>query len=212
MKKLLACTLSVLCFCAMPADTLACACCVDLGYYSISTQRPDSYMLSVLDEIKFDAAADIYMTEAGWDGIKGLNDLDMDEDGGKKIDLSIVEAFATKRWTFTIKSASGREGKLTLPMPRTMVKFGVDLREDREEGTMVSLYKELRFKGTVGTTTGFLKKGIASGTSYFLVFQGRGNGCDNASDFTHWRLEITGSKADYALYGDLKSTGTTSVD
>jgi len=93
-----------------------------------------------------------------------------------------------------------------------MLKFGVDLREDREEGTMVSLYKELRFKGTVGTTTGFLKKGIASGTSYFLVFQGRGNGCDNASDFTHWRLEITGSKADYALYGDLKSTGTTSVD
>jgi len=88
MKKLLVCTFSLLCLCAMPTDTLACACCVDPGYYSISTQRPDSYLLNVLDEIKFAAPADIYMTEAGWDGIKGLNDLDMDEDGGKKIDLS----------------------------------------------------------------------------------------------------------------------------
>lgn len=204
MKKLLVCALSLAFLFAMPAETFACACCVDPGYYSISTERPDSYMLGVLGEIKFDAPADIYMTEAGWDGIKGLSDLDKDEDAGKKIDLSIVEAFANRRWTFTIKSASGREGRLTLAMPRSMVKFGVDLREPREEGTMVSLYKELRFKGTVGTATGFLKKGIAAGTSYFLVFQGHGNGCDNASDFTHWRLELTGPKADYALFGDLK--------
>ncbi len=160
-------------------------------------------MLSMLDEIRFDAPTDLYMTDAGWDGIKGLSDLDKDEEAGKSIDLSIAEAFANKRWTFTIKSASGREGKLTLPMPRTLVKYAVDLREERGEGTMVSLYKELRFKGSVGTATGFLKRGIAVGTSYFLVFQGRGNGCDDASNFTHWRLELTGPRADYAFFGDL---------
>ncbi len=204
MKKLLVCSLSLLCLFALPAETLACACCAEPGTYFISTQRPEPYMLELFDEIKFEAPADLYMTEAGWDGIKGLSDLDKDENDGKKIDLSITKSFASRRWEFTIKSASGREGKLTLPMPRTFVKYAVDLREPREEGTMISLYKELRFKGTVGAATGFLKKGVAPGTSFFLVFQGRGNGCDNAYDFTHWRLELTGPKADYALFGDLK--------
>ena len=206
MNKLLVFALSLLCLFALPADTFACACCVDEGTYFISTQRPESYMLDIFDDIKFAAPADLYMTEAGWDGIKGLSELDKDETAGKPIDLTLTKNFLRNRWEFTIKSASGREGKLTLPMPRTYVKFGVDLREKREEGEMVWIYKELRFKGPVGTATGFLKKGIAPGTTYFLVLQGRGNGCDNSSDFTHWRLELSGPRADYALYGDLKDS------
>jgi hypothetical protein len=206
MNKLLVCTFALLCLLASPYSTLACACCVDEGTYFINTMRPESYMLDIFDEIKFDAPADLYMTEAGWDGIKGLSGMDKDENDGKPIDLTVAEDFVRNRWEFTIKSASGREGKLTLPMPKTYVKFGVDLREPREEGSMVSIYKELRFKGPVGPATGFLKKGIAPGTTYFLVLQGRGNGCDNASDFTHWRLEVTGPKADYALFGDLKNS------
>jgi hypothetical protein len=35
------------------------------------------------------------------------------------------------------------------------------------------------------------------------VFQGRGNSCDGADNFTHWQLKITGKKADYAFYGEL---------
>ncbi|PWT83255.1 MAG: hypothetical protein C5B44_00905, partial [Acidobacteria bacterium] len=64
------------------------------------------------------------------------------------------------------------------------------------------LYKEWRFEGLVNGT-GFFQPGIIAPTKYFLVLQGRGNGCDNAEDFTHWRLEITGKKAGYALYGEL---------
>jgi hypothetical protein len=37
------------------------------------------------------------------------------------------------------------------------------------------------------------------------VLQGRGNSCDTAEDFTHWRLKITGNKADYAFYGELST-------
>jgi len=36
-----------------------------------------------------------------------------------------------------------------------------------------------------------------------LIFQGRGNRCDNAEDFTHWRLEISGKKTSYAFFGEL---------
>jgi hypothetical protein len=64
------------------------------------------------------------------------------------------------------------------------------------------LYKEWRFEGEVNAT-GVFKGGITAQTKYLLVFQGRGNSCDGAEDFTHWQLKITGKKADYAFYGEL---------
>lgn len=64
------------------------------------------------------------------------------------------------------------------------------------------LYKEWRFQGAV-KGDGVFNHGLMAPAKYFLVFQGRGNNCDNAEDFTHWRLEITGRKARYAFYGAL---------
>ncbi|MGI8641023.1 MAG: hypothetical protein ACR2MG_13900 [Pyrinomonadaceae bacterium] len=68
------------------------------------------------------------------------------------------------------------------------------------------LYKEWRFKGNVQIGNGFFQTSIVQPTTYFLVLQGRGNGCDNPEDFTHWRLEIAGKKASYAFFGELKSS------
>jgi len=185
---------------ATSSSAFACACCVDPGYYEISTSKPDDYTLSQLEDIKFDSATNLYMSEAGWDGLRGLDDLVKDEEANKSIDMNIVEAFLNKTWKLTIKTASGREGTLVLPMPVSMVKFKVDMH-DNEPGTETGLYKEFRFKGRVGSSTGFLKRGIVRPTTYFLVFQGRGNGCDSSADFTHWRLELDGPKAEYAFYG-----------
>ena len=66
------------------------------------------------------------------------------------------------------------------------------------------LYKEWRFEGEV-KGTGVFKAGIIARTKYVLVFQGRGNSCDEAEDFTHWRLKITGKKADYTFHGELSA-------
>ncbi|HSK73862.1 MAG TPA: hypothetical protein VK892_19345, partial [Pyrinomonadaceae bacterium] len=52
---------------------------------------------------------------------------------------------------------------------------------------------------------GIFKSSIIKPTTYFLVFQGRGNNCDDVLDFTHWRLEINGRNADYAFFGKLSS-------
>ena len=95
---------------------------------------------------------------------------------------------------------------LTLPLPSQMVNFKVDIHDepdDRPNGPR--LYKEFRFKGNVSGGTGMFRSSVLRPATYFLVFQGRGNGCDNASDFTHWRLEIDGSRAQYAFYGELAS-------
>ena len=63
--------------------------------------------------------------------------------------------------------------------------------------------------GVIGFTAGKPAAGFGAGTGtaapprYSLVLQGRGNGCQSAEDFTHWRLKVTGRKADYAFYGEL---------
>jgi hypothetical protein len=59
--------------------------------------------------------------------------------------------------------------------------------------------------GNVQSGTGLFKAGIVNPPTYFLVFQGRGNGCDNAGDFSNWRLEINGRRAQYAFFGKLTS-------
>jgi hypothetical protein len=183
------------------ASVLACACCVDPGYYEISTARPTDYELSTLEGINFDGVGNLYESEAGFDGIKGLDVFRKLEETATPLDLNIVESFLDKTWTFTLKSGPN-EGTLYLPMPKTMVRFKVDLH-DNEPGTETGLYKELRFKGVVRSGTGLFRKDIVKPTTYFLVFQGRGNGCDSSADYTHWHLELSGAKADYAFFGKL---------
>ena len=109
------------------------------------------------------------------------------------------------------RTGDNKTGTLLLPLPVKMLNYKVDTRSpgestDREPGATVSLYKEWRFEGAA-SGTGFFKPGFtAAPARYFLVLQGRGNRCDNASDFTHWRLEIGGKKAGYAFYGKLGDT------
>ena len=179
-----------------------CACCIDPGYYEISTLRPSDYDLSTLNEFKYDTAAEIYEDAAGFDGIKGLDSLRKVAEVSDPLDFTFGQTFASRTWRFSIRSSTGDNGTLVLPMPRSMVKFKVDMH-DNEPNTEPGLYKEFRFKGTVASGTGMFRPDVVRGTSYFLVFQGRGNGCDSSSDFTHWRLEVDGPKANYAFFGKL---------
>ena len=188
---------------ASSSVAFACACCINPGYYELSVFKPTSTDLSMFDEFKFDLPADIYMSEAGFDGLRGLDELRMDSEAQKPITLELTQDFSRNAWKFRFKSASGREGLLTLPVPASIVRFKVDLH-DNAPNTETSLYKELRSKGNVTSGTGVFRKDIGKATTYFLVFQGRGNGCDSSSDYTHWRLELRGPKAAYAFYGRLK--------
>lgn len=197
-KRLLVTFFSFLLLLSFSSNLFACACCAERGEYIISTQKPDEYQLGILGEMRFDKTAELYLDAAGFDDIKGLG-LSSGEDSDQ---FDLVASFMAKTWKFNIKAQNGKSGILTLPIPTQMVSFKVDTH-DKEEGDPL-LYKELRYKGAVASGTGIFKSGIIRPTTYFLVFQGRGNNCDNASDFTHWRLEITGSKASYAFFGKMK--------
>jgi hypothetical protein len=62
---------------------------------------------------------------------------------------------------------------------------------DREPEQAPRLYKERRFEGVAGGD-GMFKSGFTAPARYTLIFRGRGNRCDNATDFTHWWLGISG--------------------
>jgi hypothetical protein len=192
-------------------SVLACACCAEPGTYSIQTMRPDSFQVSIIDELKFDRNATLFVTEAGFDTIKGLETIRADYDADASVtagNFDITSLFASKTWKFDLKTKAGKTGSLVLPMPAQLLSFKADIHDSDDRGLGPSLYKEFRFKGTVRVGTGFLKTSALKQTTYFLVFQGRGNNCDSALDFTHWRLEITGPQADFAVFGKFRNTAT----
>jgi len=212
MKKLISTIFVLICLSSFAADAFACACCAEPGTYSIWTGRPDDYVSGLLGEMKFDKNATLYMTEAGFDTIKGLGAIEKEYESeswtaqGGNFDL--VGEFTKRTWKLTIRTPSGKSGTLNLPLPAQMVQFKVDIHDTKDTGLGVVLYKEFRFKGIVQSGNGFLSAGIVKPTTYFLVFQGRGNGCDNAEDFTHWHLEIDGKKAKYEFNGKLSTEST----
>jgi len=198
-KRSLIVAFSLLVLLSLPYNLLACACCAEPGTYSISTSKSDPTTLEMLGDMKFNKNATLYTDAAGFDDMKGIT-FNQELTDADQFDL--VTAFVAKTWKFTFKTQDGKTGVLTLPIPAQMLSFKVDLH-DKEPNIDPSLYKEFRFKGTAANGTGIFKGGIIKPTSYFLVFQGRGNNCDNASDFTHWRLEVTGRKSDYAFFGKM---------
>lgn len=191
------------------SSALGCACCAETGTYWINSSRPDAYHVGLLKEMKFGKMADLYMTEAEFDDIRGLDELKREYASqswtAESGELAITSGFNGKLWRFNLSSKGGKTGTLLLPMPAQMLSFKVDIHDGSDNGMGPSLYKEFRFKGPITGGTGFFKSGIDRSATYFLVFQGRGNNCDNASDFTHWRLEIAGPKAKYAFIGEMNA-------
>ena len=114
---------------------------------------------------------------------------------------SLSGLLADRAWRLAFRDGSNL-GSLNLMMPARFLSYGADIHDGKNGGGGGPLlYKEWRFEGLVNGT-GVFRGGLTAPAKYFLVFQGRGNNCDNAEDFTHWRLEINGRKAKYAFYGE----------
>jgi hypothetical protein len=175
-------------------DARACACCADPGEYSLNNNKAiDEYQRTQLEAIRFTKMRQLYMTDAGEEKIKGISSI------SQANTLSVV--VAPRNWRLTIRAEDGKSGVLTLPRPAKMSSFATDTYGKETDGGP-RLYKEWRFDG-VATGDGIFKEGFTAPARYTLVFQGRGNRCDNASDFTHWRVEIAGKNASYAFFGKL---------
>jgi hypothetical protein len=180
-------------FAISATDARACACCADPGEYRLTNNKPiEEYERTQIGGVRFEGAAQLFMTDAGEDAIKGISSI------SQKNAVSVVTT--PRHWRLTIRAENGKSGVLTLPRPAKMGAFAADTY-GKESGN-VRLYKEWRFEG-VATGDGIFQQGFTAPARYTLVFQGRGNRCDNGSDFTHWRVEIAGKNASYAYFGKL---------
>jgi hypothetical protein len=179
-----------------PSRAFACACCADDGYYRIATKKPSDLELGELKKIRF-GAANLFSNAGFPDNIKGLNPV------GEN--YSLGGALSGKTWRFDFSDETGKTGTLVFAKPLSMVDYAVDVRDGKQGGAGGPLlYKEWRFKYKLQSANGIFAKGFAPATEYFLVLQGRGNTCTQASDFTDWRLEVTGKRATYAFFGKVK--------
>lgn len=184
----------VLVLLAFPSQLLACACCADDGYYSISYTTPDFILLGGIAPLK-PLSAMLYTTSSGDENLNGPK--------SDSQEFSVSGAFNHPDWNLTVTDQEKKSGTVELSRPEKMISFAVDLHDGRKGGGGGPLlYKEWRFKAKVKSQTGILAPRGTGGAEYFLVFQGRGNACENASDFTHWRLEVTGKYSNYAFFGE----------
>jgi hypothetical protein len=180
----------------LPSRVWACACCAHPGEYQIDFVKPDEYKLSVIKRIRFGTKAELWTGEADAEvAAKGLiHPMDT---------YSLSGSLVGNVWKLMFRNG-GESGTLDLPLPAKILRFAADIHDGRTKPGYPEpvLYKEWRFEGEVNGT-GVFKAGITRRTKYVLVFQGRGNSCDGAEDFTHWQLKITGKKAEYSFYGAL---------
>ncbi len=183
----------------LPSRVWACACCAYPGEYQIDYKKPDAYKLSLMKRMRFGTTADRFVSDAEPDERpKGL--------AHPAESYSLSGSLVGNVWKLTFRNGD-ESGTLNLPLPAKMFRYAADIHDGQTIGgdsRKPLLYKEWRFEGEVNGT-GFFKAGIVARTKYFLVLQGRGNSCDTAKDFTHWRLKITGNKADYGFYGELSA-------
>jgi len=180
----------------LPCRVWACACCAHPGEYQIELVKPDEFKLSVIKRILFGTKADLWTGEADAEvAAEGL--------AHPAYSYSLSGSLVGNVWKLTFRNGD-ESGTLNLPLPDKMLRFAADIHGELAKPGYPEplLYKEWRLEGEVNGT-GFFKAGITAGTKYLLVFQGRGNSCDVAENFTHWQLKITGKKADYSFYGEL---------
>ena len=193
---------------SMSASALACACCAEPGTYSVSTGKLAKYELDLLKDMKFGPAAELYTTPASFDDIKGIAAVIKEFGTTSSSELALVDAFTGSTWTLQFMTEGELKGSLVLPRPTVMTSRSVHIPDNTSTSPTVTLYKEWIFNGTIRSGTGFFRRDIAKPTKYTLIFQGHGNNCTNAEDFTNWRLDVNGAKADYAFFGKMKAAPT----
>lgn len=178
------------------SSAFACACCAERGHYSIRTAKPSENQIAELQKLKFQTA-ELY-ADAGYpDSIKGISPLNES--------FSVTALLSGSAWTFDFRDDRQKTGKLNLTKPLSIIEYMVDLPGANNGESEVRLYKEWRFKYRVQNATGIFKNGFAPQSEYFLVLQGYGNVCTSAEDFTKWRLEVTGKRADFSFFGNLSA-------
>jgi hypothetical protein len=184
--------------CCAPVRLLACACCSEEGQHSVQEEaKPTDAQLAEMHHVKFAPTAQPYVGAGDLADVKGVADPTMQ--------YTLEAAFnAAHEWQISFRDENGHRGTLSLPLrfARTST-LKIDIHDGaKSAGGGPLLYKEWKFRGRA-RGDGIFKSGFAAPAEFTLIFQGRGNNCDSGAEFTHWRLDVVGKKADFTFVGQL---------
>ena len=187
--------------CLSASTALSCACCSEEGQYSVHEGPPSEYQIAQVSEMQFAPTAETYFGPGDKENVKGVSDV------AERYEINA--RFEANQWKLSFRDETGNTGTLTLPLKGAKVtEYRADIHDGRKSaGGGPLLHKEWVFRGNAHGI-GVFKPGFAAPAKFTLIFQGRGNNCDNGDDFSHWRLEISGSKAEYAFVGEMVTTAT----
>jgi hypothetical protein len=177
----------------------ACACCSESGERNVTIRQLDSDNLGTIRRLRFSKQAELFLTAAGIERVKGISGISESSTG--MFDLEVAQQ--TGRWIFEFRDGKKNAGTLTLNFPNSISVFEIDPRDGtKQPGGGPRLYKEWKLTAkAVGT--GIFARGVGSGQNITLVLQGHGNNCTTADDFGHWTIVVYGSKTEYSLFGNL---------
>jgi hypothetical protein len=174
--------------------SLACACCANEGQWFLTDASVGGQEVGELNRLRFSKTASTFQSEAGLDGIQGISH--------PADTYTLTQTRNGRRWSFRFQDQQGHLGTLYINIPASATSYGADLHDGSQAGAGGPLlYKEWRASAKGLRGTGIFQRGITSDARFRLVFQGRGNSCENVEDYKHWRLEVSGRRAQYTLYG-----------
>lgn len=184
-----------------PINALACACCSESGYYFSDSIIFSEHLRGEFERMRFAKIASLYLSPAGM----GEDSLGI-EHPQESYQLNGSLQYNVLRLSFR---SGANTGALELRMPAKIWNHSADIHDRKlSAGGGPLLYKEWRFEGDV-IGSGIFKAGTSPAAKYKLILQGRGNGCDNAEDFSNWRVEVKGKDAGYAFFGKFAKPGQT---
>lgn len=186
---------------ATPLESQACACCSEEGQYLLEQGKPSDLQLGEMNHARFAADAQLYVGPGDKEDVKGISE------PAYRYHLEASFDDARAEWNLTFRDEAGNSGRLLLPLKGAkMSTFKVDIHDGQKSpGGGPLLYKEWKFVGQP-RGTGIFEIGLKSPASFTLVLQGRGNVCDQAGDFSHWRLDVEGPSASFALTGEMMTS------
>src|SRR5947207_3237878 len=109
----------------MAARAVACACCADPGERLEFTAVLQPFEWQELDRVRFGATANVYVTAAGLDGVRGIKH----PQPSYRLSLSRWVRYAPLglSWELSLRG----KGKLELMLPHRATQFLVDLHDGR---------------------------------------------------------------------------------
>lgn len=189
------CAITLLLAIVVSRSAQACACCASTAWRNVEVEKLDAAKLAEIGKVKFARKAMLMLGEADDNGIVGVENAEED--------FTLALTRQKDKWTFALADAKGRKGTLSLAMPKTISIFEVDPRIGKDGETEPVLYKEWKLNANAAGD-GIFQKTAGASQKMTLILHGRGNGCTEANQFSHWTLLVYGPVDTYTFYGALE--------